>query len=177
MKFKSVASLMVLFAMAGCARPADDPRRLYPEMPDYAAEALLARYKQNSLYSANDLDAKEAAMVKEHKEFYAKMASNMPKDHDARVMLSRALEYFSDPKDIVDVWIECRSGAQFTKDDTTPRDVLFGAMDVMRRLGIRQEKGQSLRHFISLYSNWREEDHLTHQQALDLIVEGRKFAN
>jgi hypothetical protein len=177
MRIATIAFPLLFCFVSGCGLPEGDPQRLYPGMPDYAAEALRARYKKDSLYSATDLNEKDAAMIKEHKEFYAKMASNMPAVQDARVMLSRALEYFGDKKDIIDVWIECRSGAQFTTDGTTPRDVLFGAMDVMRRLGIREEKAQSMRQFISLYSNWRAEDHLTHQQVLDLIVERRKFSN
>jgi hypothetical protein len=61
MKIATIGFPLLSCFVAGCGLPEGERQKLYPGMPDYAAEVLRARYKKDGLYSATDLNEKDAA--------------------------------------------------------------------------------------------------------------------
>jgi hypothetical protein len=153
------------------------PRQLYPGMPEYAARILEDRFAEEGIDVLPEDNEKLASLVRESREHLSRCASSMPPREDSEAFLAfgSALSYF-DKKDMVDVWISCLDGAQpFRKEGTTPRDILIGAVRTMKRLSVEPDRKQSLRHFVVLYTSFREEERLDHQGTLDMIVDLRKF--
>lgn len=169
--------LVALFAgAAGCGYAEDDPRRTYPETPEYAARQAVAMFEL-TLRIDPDMSERRVSNIRELRALIAKAASTMPADREGHADLHQLMVYF-DATDIFDAWMECRdSAAKFSAEGTTARDVMRGAIDVMRRLDIEPRHNQSLRHFGALYQDWRADDHLSHEATIDLIVSRRKFAN
>jgi hypothetical protein len=174
----AVTSAVVTWLVFGYlhAGPRVDVKRRWPQMPDYALDILMHRWTAGADFDSPDdtLELRKAkrnlrALNEEH-------AASMPADQASRAKLKKMLTYFGDKKDELDIWIECLSGARRFKG-TTPRQVLDGALATMEALGIRPERKQSLRHFVSLYQNFREDDHLDHEGGVAMIIRLRKFGN
>jgi hypothetical protein len=171
------AQVFVAYLFFAGSSPGDPPRTKYPATPAYAEEALLAKYKAEGVLDKPDDTEEIRASKRRLRDLYADVASDMPTDRDSRIYLDRMLEYFH-KEDIIGVWMNCRDGAQpFAAVGTTPKDILWGAIETMERLGIQRRAQQSLREFVALYTSFREYDRLTHQETIDKIISLRKFEN
>jgi hypothetical protein len=149
-----------------------------PPMPGYAKRALKAKIKAHGLDDIAGLTPEGVAAFRHSKELYTKWAASMPDDPAVEQGLNIALEHFKKQEDILDVWIECLTGAgRFESDGTTPVMILHGILTTLSRLQITPEKRQNLRNFIFRYQELRQREKLSHSEAIDRLCDLRIFSN
>ena len=148
-------------------------RGRYPEMPDYALDALTRRYAERDDFDHPDdtLELRKAKRVMRNQ--LEGWAASMPHEAEEQANLRRALTFFTDKHDVIDIWLECLTGAGRFQG-TSPVQVLHGVLGAMDELRDAPQPGESLRNFIWQYQSLRQDFHLDHDGAIAMIVERRK---
>ncbi len=149
-------------------------------IPQYGIIALLEKYGAKKLFVEPGMTKKHVEAINNYRELLASMAASLPPDSDegARALMYQLLDYFKEDQvqDIIDLWIECRTGAEpFAEEGTTPRDILLGLGAILKSLDIKPARKLSLRSYIWTYRTWREQDHLSDVQTLAFLLERQIF--
>jgi hypothetical protein len=112
--------------------------------------------------------------------------ANLPKDAATKRLLAQAERYFKEPGF---VWGECgRTATSLTKKGhpTSAVEIVQGAVLVMQALGVQPRGDISIQYFVQTYDDrrvnpsWRDgrlQRSATHNEALALLVDERKFGN
>lgn len=189
----SVITGLVLMWLPGSGSQARPAKVLSP----YATKALAIALARDGVREEDEagpsgdrpLRIRSPEIVKligEQRDLLTKCAESMPTDLEGQRLLDQATEWYKE--DVLGIWMDCRSTAQMLAMakppiEEDPRRILEGAVEVMKRLKIRPNRDQSIRQFGSLYEFYRKNapcraqivGQSSHQEAVDCLVENRKF--
>jgi hypothetical protein len=156
---------------------------------DYATRAL--KIKLKSLEEGREFEASDpelAAMRRSLEIAWRRGAETLPRDRAGQELVEMATLWYEE--DVISIWLDCSTRVRQLSEAKPPiqadqREILEGAVEVMRRLHVRPLRDHFIREFGYLYVDYRksapdEPKHshqLSHQETVNMLVKKRKFAN